>query len=401
MTVSKSASSPPWSLVAVTAGVAVISHGLRPLAGYRSVELGASALEIGFLTAAFAAGALLCALPGGWLIDRKGPGAVIATACALLPLSTALAFWSASFAILVMSAVLFGVAQILAVIALQAATAAGRSASGLDSAFGWLTAGTSVGQIGGPLVALILPGLLATDQTAAGLLLLLALSAVIAAGGVAIGLRHAKDVRHQRADQGAPSVNALRIPGMVPALALSGVVLACLDLLAVFLPLWAADNDISRAAAGMLLAVRGAVSLVSRIGMGHLMQCFSRKLLILVSTFSGAVAFVALPFLGFWGAFVAMFVIGFGFGLVQPLTLAWVATTVDRRSRGSALAMRMLSNRVFQVALPVGVGAVAQPLSFIGAPSTRSLVISATALFIVAVASVPSSWRSKPDDDAT
>lgn len=392
-------SSPPWSLVAATAGVAVVGDGLRPLAGYRAIELGASALDIGLLTAAFAAGALLCALPGGRIVDLKGPGPVIAIACALLPVSALLAAWSASFAMLLWGAVLFGIAQILAVIALQAATAVGRSDAGMDSAFGWLAAGTSIGQIGGPLVALILPGLLATDATGAGLLLLFALSVVIAAGGVGIGVRHAKTRRHQRAQHRAMSVRVLRIPGMLPALALSGVVLACLDLLAVFLPLWAADNGVSRTAAGTLLVVRGAVSLGSRVGMGRLTRRFSRRPLILIATFSGAVAFVSLPFLGFWGAFVAMLVIGFGFGLVQPLTLAWVAATVDRRSRGSALALRMLSNRLFQVALPAGVGAVAQPLSSIGAASTRSLVISSVALFIVAVASVPSSWRSGKDCD--
>ncbi|MCR2793277.1 MFS transporter [Microbacterium sp. zg.Y625] len=389
----------PWGLVGVMAGTAVLSHGLRPLAGYRAVEMGASAFEIGLLASAFAFGALVLALPGGRLIDRIGPGPVIILACVLLPASVTAAALAVSLPVLIVSASAFGIGQILAVVALQSAVARDRTPSQLDSVFGWLTAGTSVGQVLGPLLALALPGLVSTGATATGLLILLGVSAAVGSGGVIVGVRLRTAVPHVREARGRGSARILRIPGMPVAFVASGVVLACLDLLAVFLPLWAAENGVSRSAAGVLLATRGAVSLVSRLGLAALARRISRRTLIVGSTGAGAGAFALLPALDFWGATVAMVVIGFGFGLVQPLTLTWVASVVAPASRGAALGLRMMSNRLVQVVLPLGIGVLSTPLAFLGSSSSRSLILSAVALGVSAVASASASWDIDGPDD--
>ncbi len=385
----------PWGLVAVMAGTAVLSHGLRPLAGYRAVELDASAFEIGLLASAFALGALVLALPGGRLIDRIGPGPVIVIACLILPGSVAGMAIAVSLPLLLASASVFGVGQILAVVALQSAVARDRTTSQLDRVFGWLTAGTSVGQIVGPLLALALPGLLSTGATAAGLLVLLVFSATVGVGGAIVGMRLRNAVPHVRAPRGGGRARTLRVPGMPVAFLASGVVLACLDLLTVFLPLWAAENGVARSAAGLLLAVRGAVSLASRVGLASLARLVSRRILIVGSTFAGAVAFALLPSLDFWGAAVAMVVVGFGLGLVQPLTLTWVVSAVAPSVRGSALGLRMMSNRLLQVVLPLGVGALSAPLAFLGTASSRSLILSGVALFVSATLSAGARWSTE------
>lgn len=389
----------PWGLVAVMAGTAVLNHGVRPLAGYRAVEMGASAFEVGLLASAFAGGALLLAVPGGRLIDRVGPGPVIVIASLLLPTSMVAAVLAVSMPLLLVSASMFGVGQILAVVALQSAVARNRTTSQLDRVFGWLTAGTSVGQVFGPLLALTLPGLVSTGATTVGLLLLLGFSAVVGVGGVIVGIRLRNGVPHVRESRDRSSATILRVPGMPVAFIASGVVLACLDLLTVFLPLWAAENGVPRFAAGLLLATRGAVSLASRMGLASLARRVSRRILIVVSTCAGATAFALLPSLDFWGAMVAMVVVGFGFGLVQPLTLTWVASVVSPPVRGSALGLRMMSNRLVQVVLPLGIGVLSTPLAFLGSASSRSLVLSAVALYLSAAASAGASWRTQRDAD--
>ena len=52
---------------------------------------------------------------------------------------------------------------------------------------------------------------------------------------------------------------------------------------------------------------------------------------------------------------------GFFLGLGQPLTMTLISTAVPGTWRGSALAVRLMGNRLGQVILPVVAGAVAAP----------------------------------------
>jgi len=52
-------------------------------------------------------------------------------------------------------------------------------------------------------------------------------------------------------------------------------------------------------------------------------------------------------------------VMGFFFGIGQPLSMSWVTTVADGRNRGAALSVRLAGNRVGQVVVPLGAGALA------------------------------------------
>jgi MFS family permease len=68
-----------------------------------------------------------------------------------------------------------------------------------------------------------------------------------------------------------------------------------------------------------------------------------------------------------WLAAVLLFVGGFCLGLGQPITMTLVSTAVPDSWRGSALAVRLVGNRVGQVAMPLLAGLVAAPLGPAGA----------------------------------
>lgn len=389
----------PWSLVGITAGLAIVDHGFRPLAGYLALRVGASAAQVGLLAAAFAVGALLLAVPAGRIVDRFGAGRVLSMMSIIAPLPIAAALVVRHTATLLAVAVVFGCIQILMVVAAQAAVAATSTRAGLDVAFGWLSAGTSAGQVAGPALALAVPGLL-SGIADAGLLLLVGLSCVVSIGAFISGIRLTRRTgRPRRATKALPILGILRIRGMRAAVVLSGVTLACLDLLAVFLPLWAQERSLSPTAVAALLGVRGTMSLVSRIGMHALVVRFSRRTLITVSLLIGGLGIGAVSVADLTVAFAAMAAIGFCLGLVQPLSMTWVVSTVAASDRGAALGLRMMANRAMQVVMPVIVSAAALPLGAIGSPAARSLLLSASALLAGSLASMRTPWQDEASDE--
>lgn len=387
----------PWRMVWITASLATIDHGFRPLAGYRALDLGASASEVALLAAAFAVGAVLLAVPAGRVVDRVGAGRVLAVTGVVAPLPVAGALLVQSIGGLLAVAVLFGCVQLLLVVSTQAAVVGHRGVPALDVTFGWLSAGTSVGQAAGPMLALGVPSLM-PNGAAGGLYLLTALSCVVACGAAISGIRLIPHSRRHRgiARRPTPVAGIVRTPGMGVAVVLSGVTLACLDLLVVFLPLWAQERGIAPAMVAAVLIVRGVASLASRVTMHVLVDRFTRKSLISGSLLVGGAGIGMLPFVGLVPALVVMAAVGFCLGLVQPLTMTWVVSSVAATDRGAALGLRMLANRVLQVAMPLAISTISIPLSGIGSPSTRTLALSAASLLSGSLVSMRSPWRYRP-----
>ena len=58
--------------------------------------------------------------------------------------------------------------------------------------------------------------------------------------------------------------------------------------------------------------------------------------------------------------------LGLGLGIPQPLTMAWVTSLTPPASHGATLGMRLTSNRLAQITLPLAVGAAAAPLGVLG-----------------------------------
>jgi len=55
-----------------------------------------------------------------------------------------------------------------------------------------------------------------------------------------------------------------------------------------------------------------------------------------------------------------------GLGIPQPVTMAWVTSLTPPPSHGATLGMRLTSNRLAQISLPLPVGAFAAPLGVLG-----------------------------------
>lgn len=388
-------SGPPaahWLLLQAAVSGTIMS-GIRPVASYRALELGADATGIGTLAASFSIGTLVFALPMGRLIDRTGAARVLIVAVAAVPVSVAaIGAVSAEWTLWLVCGV-FGLAHLAGLVCLQALAAAGRTGVGMDRSFGNLTAAISTGQLLGPAIALAVPAALPAHalpwSEASSGALILSLMALIGVPLALFQLRHStRPKREPNQPTILGSATLVRIPGVPAALAASGVVLASVELLSAYLPMWAEERGISAGQVALLLMVRALVMIVSRIGVARVVSRLGRRIVLGVSMLIGTTGFCLLPLVGFGGAMVTMIALGIGLGIAQPLTLAWVASRAPGTQRGAALSLRMISNRLFQTVVPASVGVAAPLLSAIGIPGVSGRAFLAAAGLMAATSCV-------------
>jgi MFS family permease len=94
-----------------------------------------------------------------------------------------------------------------------------------------------------------------------------------------------------------------------------------------------------------------------------------------------------------WVVFGAVLVLGFGLGVCQPATLAWLAEITAPGMRGRVMSLRLVGNRFGQVVVPTGFGLVAAGLGASGV-----LWVTAGALTAAAAASRSVPMDSGPGD---
>lgn len=346
---------------------------VRLMIGYRALEFGADPFFLGLLAASFALPALIGGLPAGRLSDRAG-GPVVALAGLLIAtVGTVGAIALPGRWTLLAAAGVIGLGQIIIMIGQQTFVANVSKAGDTDAAFGTLTAAASIGQLVGPPLmtatasAFVVAGG-ADPNTDAGLFGCAALVLLGTPSYWWLRRHHRAHTPPETANGPGPErVSALvKTPQMWRSLTVSGAVLVSVDLLYAFVPVWATDRGVSPAAVGLLLALRAAVTVLSRIGLSRLVERLGRKLLITGSVVAASAGLIAFPFVDLAGAIAVMIALGVGLGIPQPLTMAWVTALVPAESHGTALGMRLTSNRLAQLTVPVGVGALAGPFGLAG-----------------------------------
>ncbi|GAA4117973.1 MFS transporter [Enteractinococcus coprophilus] len=379
---------PGWLWLMVTAGVLTqtTANLVRPVTSYKLILLGWGETEIGIATAAYALLPLFVALPFGRLQARlRSPRNFVALGVLILATGAAyLALTNNVIHLMIASAVL-GVGHLMFTIGGQSMVARRSRATQMDANFGWFTASFSVGQMLGPLLSGVLLGgsSLAEAQAGGGDLsfsidLALWIGAItsIVAVPVLYVLRSTQpppttatqDLVTVEPGMKPSALNILRLPGIASHMLAALALLAILDILVAFMPLVGESVGVSPLVIGALLATRGATSVLSRIFIRPLSARFSRNTLVLVALLVSAVAIAVVPaVLGFGpvgiaSAFVCMTIGGFTLGVGQPMTMTLISQAVPRSWRGTALALRLMGNRIGQVTLPIVASLVTGPV---------------------------------------
>lgn len=246
--------------------------------GYRALAEGADPVFLGVLASSFALPALLAALPAGRVADRFG-----GTAMAFVGLLTAAAGILAMLTvtglpILLAASALIGLGHLMVTVGQQAFVAHVSTGISTDSAFGNLTTAASIGQlVGPPAVTLVASlGVAAGGQpdTSLGLFVCLGFSTLATPAYFFMRRPDAgvRKGRHETAGRPVRLSEAVKAPGLWRSLVVSGCVVVTVDLMYAFIPVWATEQNVSAAVVGMLLALRAAVSVASRVGLTRLLR---------------------------------------------------------------------------------------------------------------------------------
>ncbi|WP_324275523.1 MFS transporter [Blastococcus brunescens] len=174
----------------------------------------------------------------------------------------------------------------------------------------------------------------------------------------------------------------MRYRGVKTTMYASMALLSTVDILTAYLPLLGEQRGISPVAVGVLLALRSAATISSRLLLDVMLRWRSRERLIVISAGGAAVALAVVPVegIGLVGMAAAMVVGGFLLGVGQPLTMSMLAMAVPGNARSSVLALRMVANRVGQVAVPGTAGVVAGAAGAAGAWWLSCVVLATAAV---------------------
>lgn len=354
---------------------------VRPATTYKIDALGGDATLVGVIAATYALLPLLSAMALGQLVQRLSTLAgLMAVGMATMTVGAGALALSVTVGGMIFGTAALGLGQLIFVIGGQSAVSRASEDSKVDSGFGWFTAGISAGQMLGPLAA----GWIISTSGSGSQATLQTINVSIWFGGlvtlpaaiILLSMRFTPGYREERrkrkwrqaphTGQDKSSIGQiLRRPRVKSHIIASAGLLALTDILVAFVPLLGQEVGISPAVVGILLAIRGIGSLVSRLLLGYLTARISRETLLIVSLFTSAGSFSLLPFLvgNTWvvSSSILMFIGGFFLGIGQPLTMSIVTLAVPIHWRSSALALRIVGNRVGQVAIPLLAGTVAAP----------------------------------------
>ena len=396
-----------WALVVAAVLSQTAINLARPLITYKVLALGGDAVAVGVASASFALLPVAFAIGLGRISDRASRLRVLLLAgLGLLALNGGLLAVAPGLAVVVVGAAGLGMGHLCFTIAGQSAIAKLAPAARIDTAFGWFTAAFAVGQLVGPLLGGFLLGSAAGVDNADRLQDVN--QALLLAGAIALAslptclvrfpAGRARPVRGSTEGPGTgrsePVRKILARPGVKANMLASLALLATTDILLSFLPLMGEEAGVAPVVVGALLAIRAGSTILSRLLLGPLRKRWSRDRLVFASLLGSAIGLTVTPLLlgSAWAAGLSLAFAGFFLGLGQPLTMTLVSQAVDPASRGAALALRLLGNRVGQVVLPGAAGLVAAPLGPGGA-----VWMSCLALVVTAGVKLPAARRSRGD----
>ncbi|KRE81166.1 MFS transporter [Arthrobacter sp. Soil762] len=368
----------------------------RPLISYKVLALGGDSVSVGLTSASFALLPVAIALWLGRMSDRRTSMKGITLAGTLLLAAGPFLLSAAPSLLLVgVASAVLGIGHLCFTIAGQSAIARFVPLSRMDAAFGWFTAAFSLGQLVGPLVAGLAMGSAGNAPAAARLMdanaaLILAGAISVLAIPVALGASSKERASARETTKAAPVkapisksvAHLLGIPTVKTNMLASLALLATTDIIVAFLPLLGEENGIAPVGIGVLLAIRAAASITSRLLLPVMLSRWSRTGLITASLAGAGTTLAILPWLfgnPVVGA-VILAIVGFFLGLGQPITMTLITQAVPPDARGAALALRLLGNRLGQVALPIGAGLLAAPAGPGGALWMSSAVLCAASI---------------------
>lgn len=353
---------------------------------YKLLELHSNSFTVGSFGALYALFPLLLAIPLGRWINQFGEGRFIALGTLVIALSTFLLSMAQSKSEMIFLVALLGTSQLLSMTGAQAMFANRTARNNYENYFGYYTFSAALGQLVGPIIGAVVSGssgVLPTSTSNAFIA-----SAVIALLGLiplffGMPMKPTINVTAKSSRENTSLRRLLGNPGMLVAMYASLAVSSTVDVLVVFLPVFGKEKGFSSGAIGIILALRAAASMLSRIKLGKLTTSIGYFKLLIGSIVVSSIACVIAVF-STSPLFLGLVIVfaGLSLGVGQPMTMAWVSRISRDDERSFAVSIRLAGNRLGQFLLPAvagaisgifGAGAVFIALALLMSSSTRSI----------------------------
>jgi MFS family permease len=352
---------------------------VRVTTSYRAVELEVPVVWIGAIAAAFALFPIFLAVWVGRFIDRGNDAVAVWIGSGLITLSCAgFALFPSAVALLVFTA-LAGTGHLFMHSANQLLCVRAGGESNMDRVFGNYMLAAALGQGLGPFVVGWLGGSAMVPPTGLLFTLGFALSAVTFVIALVIP-RSREAAGKKKGGKVMPLTALLRLPGVKAVIAAGIFISTAQDLIVIYLPVLGAERAIEAEVIGALLAVRAGFSMVARVFYARMVEAFGREPLMVACTFVAALAFLLLAApLPLWAMHVGVAVMGFTIGTAALLSVTTVIDRTPKPARGTANSLRVVGNRIGQVALPFGAGLVAAATGVAGILVAIAVTLAASA----------------------
>lgn len=349
---------------------------VRALVPLYARSTGLSVSTIGLVLAGYSLLALVFAIPAGSMVDRYGVKPILMVSSASLSLGWLLvAIWPTPLAFF-LSQILAGIGQLLAGLACQTGLSVLCRPERLEENFAHLSIASSLGELLGPLLGGPVSdhfGYAPAFYVGAASGLTIALAAALlrpvrtAAGGRRFSLR-----QEARGIGALLTNDAFRI-----ALIACFIALFVQTTRSSILPLFLSSTGLSNTSISLLLSLQSAAALLVRPLIAGGVQWFGRFWLLVASLAATCLSLVGYPlFDGDWLWLLLMAVLmGSGFGIAQPLTMAIACDASPPHQRGLALGLRQIGNRAGQLANPVLLGLLADAWGFTAAMVSAGLAL--------------------------
>jgi predicted MFS family arabinose efflux permease len=363
-----------YLVVLLSALTSISLRGSKVAVSLYALELDASAAAVGVLAALFALFPLFLAVPAGRLSDRFGVRLPIVWGTLIMAAGLALPLVLPGMAALFVCPAAVGLGHVFFhVSAHNLVGALGTEAERMRN-FATFSLGISVAAFVGPSAAgfaIELAGYRAAFALLAGVAVLPALYAIVHRTLIP------ERARHEGEAQSKNAFDLLAIPALRRTLIMSGVTLTGIELFSFYLPIYGSAIGLAPSTIGMILSSHAVAGFIVRMVMHRLAQRYTELGVLTGSLFVAALAYLAIPALGdAWLLAAAAFVLGLALGSAQPLTIILTYNQAPPGRSGEALGMRIMANKITQIAVPLAFGGF-------GAALGAAPVFLATGVFLL------------------
>ena len=344
----------------ITQGVIYI---VRPMITYRALELDASPTMIGVIAALYALLPVLFALAFGRWVGTLGEGRFVILGTASMSLAAGLLIFAQSIPLLAVAAALSGLSHLACMVGGQTLVSLRSPNDQYEKYFGYYTFSASLGQMLGPIIAVLVAGstgvIPKSTTTAFAVAAIFAIAALIP---IMNWRNEEPTVRAAQREEGAlrSAGSLLKNRKIFSAIYTSMAISSVGDILVVFLPLLGNEKSFSAFSIGVIIAIRAGASMLSRIYLGKLSEKFATERILVVSTIISLTACAAMAFASnVYLLAIIVVIAGFALGVGQPLTMSMVSLATAPEDRALAVSARLTGNRFGQFILPAGAGVLA------------------------------------------